>query len=1223
MKTLKVFLPFYVAVISGILFFCPSSEAQTKQFRFKHFTNEDGLIQNTVYDCVQDKYGYMWFSTKNGVCRYDGYSVKTFKPSDYFSDDRVNLSQCIETALNGNILFGTGYGFYEIDIETDSIIKFVEFLEIDSSDTYINNITCLRELKDCIWAGTGNGLVRYDKLSGKKKYFSRQDLVPDSKSPRLWLKAIEQDLKGNLILATNDGLIRFNPVTFSKDIFNSRQGGAHFINNNYFSSLTIDSSGKIWTGTLKKGIYVFDLGKNILDSIPFISIPDSSKEFNEIKKLCLDSKGCLWAGTQYSGLARINTKTKFVQRIRSSLLTKHSLASDFISALYEDRYGILWVGTYNNGVDRTSVSASPFFNIPGPGTDSSCFNIKAVSCFTQQDSTYIWVGTMSGLFRFNRNTLQCERFEEVTENKIKLPHASISALECDSENYLWIGTRSSIMTKVNLNNFEFSYVHPDTLEKQYRPGLTSTAIIKLPGGSLYFGFNYGLFTYDKASNTLKHVTDVDSLIFSFKNLDGLSFDFRNNIFLSSGVSCLHRFNTHDKTFGRIKSYDENKNMLSECTFMRQLRSGNYLLSDLQGLHELDSSFHFLNHYNSHDGMAQTEVLHSVLDLEDNAWLSTYNGLSFFDTKNKTFTNYYAYDGLLDNEIRQANLLRTAAGEIFVPHNTGFSFFNPASLTTVKKNAQVFFTSFKILNKEIQLPANINNMPEIKVPAASGIFTISFSSTAYDTYLPNDFVYFLDGFDKEWISARASNSATYTNLDGGTYFFRVKIPGIENSERSIRVVIGTVFYKTWLFRASLFLVLAYIVFRFIRFREKQIRKKEAEKTIDYFANSFYGKNTVEEILWDVCRNCISRLGFEDAVVYLLDEKRNLLIQKAAYGSKNPKDFEIAQPMMIPVGQGIVGAVALTGKAEIVPDTTKDMRYIPDDEMRLSEISVPIIYENKVIGVIDSEHSRKNFFTSEHLRLLTTIASICSTKITKALSDQETAEKERKLLEVGKKMAETRLMALRAQMNPHFIFNSLNSIQDCIVNNHHDRALSYLTQFSKLLRLVIDYSDRMYISLEKEIEFLNLYLNIESLRFSGSFSFEINVSDDLDTEEVFIPSLLVQPFAENAIWHGLLHKQGNRKLTICFSERQNAQLKISIEDNGIGRERAGEIKATKINGIGHQSKGMKISEERISLLKLQNGSPPEIVVIDLKDPSGEPAGTKVEIYISTETVAAKAE
>ncbi|HEX6226782.1 MAG TPA: tetratricopeptide repeat protein [Chryseolinea sp.] len=165
------------------------------------------------------------------------------------------------------------------------------------------------------------------------------------------------------------------------------------------------------------------------------------------------------------------------------------------------------------------------------------------------------------------------------------------------------------------------------------------------------------------------------------------------------------------------------------------------------------------------------------------------------------------------------------------------------------------------------------------------------------------------------------------------------------------------------------------------------RRETDQTINYFATSLFGKNEEEEILWDVAKNCVARLGFVDCVIYLLDESKEVLIQKAAYGTKNPQDFVIHSPLRIPLGKGIVGAVAQSGKAEIVNDASKDSRYIVDDEARLSELAVPLIYQNKVIGVIDSEHPERNFFKQFHLEALTTIASICSSKISQARADHE--------------------------------------------------------------------------------------------------------------------------------------------------------------------------------------------------------------------------------------------
>lgn len=155
--------------------------------------------------------------------------------------------------------------------------------------------------------------------------------------------------------------------------------------------------------------------------------------------------------------------------------------------------------------------------------------------------------------------------------------------------------------------------------------------------------------------------------------------------------------------------------------------------------------------------------------------------------------------------------------------------------------------------------------------------------------------------------------------------------------------------------------------------------EIEQTVNYFSSSLFDKNSVEEVIWDLAKNCISRLGFVDCIIYLVDESGNNLVQRAAYGSKNPKGHEIHNPIIIPVDKGIVGSVAASGKAMIIDDTRKDPRYIVDGEARLSEIAVPIISGNKVIGIIDSEHPKKKFFNEKHLRILTTIASLCANKI----------------------------------------------------------------------------------------------------------------------------------------------------------------------------------------------------------------------------------------------------
>ncbi|MEI9807135.1 MAG: histidine kinase [Bacteroidota bacterium] len=239
------------------------------------------------------------------------------------------------------------------------------------------------------------------------------------------------------------------------------------------------------------------------------------------------------------------------------------------------------------------------------------------------------------------------------------------------------------------------------------------------------------------------------------------------------------------------------------------------------------------------------------------------------------------------------------------------------------------------------------------------------------------------------------------------------------------------------------------------------------------------------------------------------------------------------------------------------------YIVDDERRLSEISVPIIYDGKVLGVIDCEHSKKRFFTQKHLSILTTIASLCANKIVRARAEEDKKEAQMILMSTQQKMTEVEMQALRAQMNPHFIFNCLNSINRYIVKSDQTTASLYLTKFAKLMRLILDNSNSKNVLLSNELEALKLYIEMEALRFDKKFTYEIKIDNNLGADTIEVPPLIIQPYVENAIWHGLLHKEQNGHLSIKVSMAGEGMLQCIIEDNGIGRVKAKALKSKTAN------------------------------------------------------------
>ena len=214
---------------------------------------------------------------------------------------------------------------------------------------------------------------------------------------------------------------------------------------------------------------------------------------------------------------------------------------------------------------------------------------------------------------------------------------------------------------------------------------------------------------------------------------------------------------------------------------------------------------------------------------------------------------------------------------------------------------------------------------------------------------------------------------------------------------------------------------------------------------------------------------------------------------------------------------------------------------------------------------------------------------------------------------KKMIELEQMALQSQMNPHFIFNCLNSIQEFVIDKDVINANKYLSSFAFLIRQTLEASSKQKISLEEEIQYLENYLELEQMRYKHQFSYSILVQHDISPSDVFIPAILIQPFVENSIRHGILNKSGEGKLQISFTSEGADGILCTVQDNGIGRESAMKIKKT--SHPGFPSRGMKLVQERIELLNKQDQMLISLNFQDLTDESGEPTGTRVNLSFKT--------
>ena len=223
-----------------------------------------------------------------------------------------------------------------------------------------------------------------------------------------------------------------------------------------------------------------------------------------------------------------------------------------------------------------------------------------------------------------------------------------------------------------------------------------------------------------------------------------------------------------------------------------------------------------------------------------------------------------------------------------------------------------------------------------------------------------------------------------------------------------------------------------------------------------------------------------------------------------------------------------------------------------------------------------------------------------------------QKIRRELLVTRQIADLEAKALRAQMNPHFVFNSLNAIQECIVTGKVEEAYAYLSQFARLLRLVLEHSDMADVSLHDELEVLSLFVSLEKLRFRNDMQYTLKMEKDLDDEEIRIPPMLIQPHLENAIWHGLRNKYGEKQLSLSIAETIPGYLEVVVEDNGVGRVKAAALRQDRLGDHKHKSIGKQLSGNRLELLR-KNYPRSSMEIIDLYDGQGLASGTRVILVI----------
>ncbi|GGC12634.1 hypothetical protein GCM10011325_44370 [Dyadobacter sediminis] len=1167
-----------------------SFTSTSAQFVFQNIREEDGLSAKEVRSLYSDKDGFLWIGTTNGLNRFDGASVKQYM--GFRNEKNIFITSILPLSSNKELMLGTNNGIAIFNKLTGEFYRNKNFTNIENEI-----ILAIRtDHKNRTWILTSKAVFLYanSKLNEAKAVIPSARVIRNRQFSSLafiW----DPHRKGFWLGGSNTYFIDCaKDIVFSKE-YNPSE--IPVLKQSEVFAIAVDKRADVWYGSDKESSLSFWNHKTNQVTTYYELDGINLNGFNNI---FIDSKERIWVSTYlFAGFLKVPGQP--FRKIPYSQNQKYSVGYGFFNEAIEDPEGNVWLGTIN-GVSKNPVIAplQAIYELPSFKSFLETGFSHANSIVI--DGQYLIACKADGIIKYNMVTRKHERYA-VTKKKKLIRNLFDKAVKLN-ETWWFAGYdgiytlhEKSLKRLKEVKQAPASFIFTDNEGNMWFQ-IWNDAIYRYnPKTKKYIRFDgknprYGLFNYDNATGYL--VTKKGDVLFAMK-----------------GVGILKFHNATEQLFVNKIVNANDFEILSSS--MLEDETGNIWLGIKdRGIIKINQQGVLLDSINTRNGLPSDNVNSITMDGRGFIWAATREGLVFFNPVTKEVTNVdIDFGKTLQN---YWNYVTFSNGKIYLVMLDQVVAINPYLFSRISVKKPPHITSVRIFEKE-----HIFNPKEVlQLEPEQNYIRFQYSSLNHRDIPSLQYSYQLKGIDKKWINSGRSLVAAYNSIPPGKYIFKVRSTDANGkwmkTATTLQVTILPHWWQTWWFLAILAVLVAIslgVWYRhYLRNRQKQI----IDSTINYFIDSIYGGNTVNEICWDIARTCTTEFYFEDCSVFLFNRKKNLIVQNSFYGLNNTKVQELTNPLEFKTGQGIVGTVAEEKKPIVVPDTSKDERYIAVDRSKRSEICIPILHEGKLLGVIDSEHSHKNFFNKEHVRALVAIASISASKIAEAQIREEALDKERMLSEINRMLADSQLMALRAQMNPHFVFNCLNSIQECIITEKYPEASRYLNKFSKLFRMVLSNSDKNLITIKEEEDVLHLYLQLEQMRFDNSFSYEILVDDELETEDIVLPSMLLQPYVENALWHGLMHKNGDRKLTISFTKINEEIFECRIEDNGIGRKKSFEIKEYVSKAKRHKSKGLQISKDRLDILQKQ-GQHAALHIVDKYDDEGNALGTLIIIELST--------
>ncbi len=786
-----------ILLIIGTLF-----SIQALPFTFKKYKVDNGLSENTVRAIFQDRLGFMWFGTKDGLNRFDGNEFKIFKnnPEDTHSIGN-NFIYDIYQDIDDNLWVATDHQLYIYHYDSE---QFTPFRKTTKEGKYIQSTvtTICAENDSIIWIGTYyEGLFCYNIKQNVLEHIPQLDVSI------IW--KIFKDKSGGIWIGSRENLTKYNRETNSFISIKTHSEKEEFEENDILS-IYEDSDGELWVGTWSSGLACLNKSTHKFN---FYFDQHQQPYITHIRSIYEYEKSKLFIGAD-DGLYSFDKKTKKCVRLDKPKDT-NSLSDQNVYSIFKDTEGGFWFGTFFGGVNYLSPNSRVFEHYY-PSLYPNSLSGKAISQFCEDTNGNLWIATEDGgLNYFNTQTKEFNTYLP-QPNKNSLSYHNIHSVVLD-EDQLWIGTFSRGIDVLNLKTNIFKNYSYNKNDSTTINDNCIFAIYRTSQKEIYVGTPFGLNKYNPASDKFIRIKEVSQFVHDIKE------DYQGDLWVASYGNGIFRY--HPK-IGKWKNYRNRPNDKTSICFDKVI---SILTDDKQrlwfgteggGFSKYNYDTDNFSTFDSRNGLPN-DVVYGILDDQyGNLWVSTTKGISKVDLHTMQIKTYTKEDGLQSNQFNYKSSYKAKNGIFYFGGINGFNAFNPDQLKETPFSMPVIITQMEVLNDD--QPQKIDFSKPITLKHNQASFSIHFIGLSFQAQDKNKYAYLMENLNSKWINIGKQRNISFFNLPPGKYIFRVK--GSNNDDawnrcnQSIEITIlppfwksnlAYIFYTIFIFAGLYFMIHFYI------------------------------------------------------------------------------------------------------------------------------------------------------------------------------------------------------------------------------------------------------------------------------------------------------------------------------------------------------------------------------------------------------------------------------